>query len=69
MKAYKEPTLRKACSNVMNEWKYMANVAVLIRENRCSSDFIDENKPKFTGIYKRLLEDPIEEVIREAKQN
>ena len=56
----------RAIGRVSNEWKYMAKIAVAIRKNNANPVWIDEQTKRFTGIYKRLLTDPLEEVEREA---
>jgi hypothetical protein len=49
------------------EWKKMARLALQIREGRGNPLWVEQNTSKFTGIFRRLLEDPIEEVQREAR--
>ena len=66
MRAYRNPTLDAALGNAYSEWMYMARLAVQIREGRNNPEWVETAKAKFTGIYKRLLEDPIEEVKNET---
>lgn len=65
--AYNNPTANNAIGAMQREWRRMARLAVQIREGRHDSLWVDENILKFTGIYKRLLDDPIEEVRKEAR--
>ena len=67
MKPYRDRTMNRAVGAVNNEWVHMARLAVSIRKNRFSPTKEEEIRKKFTGIYKRLLDDPLDEVIREAK--
>ncbi len=65
-KPYSDHTFEHAMGNVNKEWKEMARLALIIRDGRCNPVWADEQMHKFTGIFKRLLEDPIEEVKEEA---
>ena len=65
-RAYTDETPEIALGAVDREWRDMAKLAVIIREGRCNPRWAAEHEKKFTGIFKRLLEDPIEEVKREA---
>lgn len=68
MRSYRNPTQDEAIGEVNREWKEMARLAVTIREGRKTNPVWVESKKKlFTGIYKRLLEDPIEEVKKETR--
>ena len=66
MRAYNNPTLDHAVASASGEWKYMTRLAVKIREGRCDPAWAEAERKKFTGIYKRLLEDPIEELKNET---
>lgn len=59
---YADYTCDKAVGNANKEWKTMARLALKLRKYNCTPAFEEENLPKFTGIYKRLLTDPIEEI-------
>lgn len=55
-----------AVGAVTKEWKYMARLAVQIREGRNNNPvWVESQQAKFTGIFKRLLTDPIEDVKKE----
>lgn len=68
MKGYRDNTSARAVGSVDNEWKYMARLAVKLRSQRHSPQWEDETEAKFTGIFRRLLTDPIEEVKKEARR-
>lgn len=55
-----------AIGAVTKEWKHMARLAVQIREGRNNNpEWVENQQSKFTGIFKRLLTDPIEDVKKE----
>lgn len=61
-------TQEKAVGSVNYEWKQMAKLALRLRTTGFANPtWIEEQKKKFTGIFKRLLTDPIEEVQRETR--
>lgn len=65
---HKDTVADEAVSTADREWKYMANLALKIREGRRVNPlWVEEQTKRFTGIYKRLLTDPIQEVKREAR--
>lgn len=65
MKPYKDRTMNNAFGNVNREWKYMVRLAVRIREGQYSLKEEQEYRKKFTGIYKRLLEEPMDYLYQE----
>lgn len=68
MRAYADQTQQQAVGSVNREWKQMARLALTLRQDpHISPTWAAEQELKFTGIYKRLLEDPIEDVIQAAK--
>lgn len=67
MRAYRDPTFKNAMDNVMKEEREMAKIAVRIREGRCKPSWAAEKEKMFTGIYRRLLEDPIDDVRKMAR--
>ena len=69
MRYYSDWTAETAVGNANKDWKRMATIALKIRENRCNPEWADEQIKTFTGIYKRLLTDPIEEVQKEARKH
>lgn len=68
MRDHKDHTAEIAIGAVDKEWREMVRLAIKIREGRCNPVWADEQEEKFTGIYKRLLTDPIEELINEARR-
>ena len=66
MRAYANPTLDRAIGTVDKEWKEMTRLAINLREGRISSREAEEFEKKFTGIFKTLLEKPIEELKKET---
>ena len=65
MKPYKDTTMERAYGRVNSEWKYMVRQAIRIREGKYSSQEEAERRKQFTGIYKRLLTDPLAELYQE----
>ena len=65
-KGHRDPTFDNATGHVDKEWKQIAKLAVKVRELQCDPEEVEQQEKLFTGIFKRLLEDPIEEVKREA---
>lgn len=70
MKAYKDPTCSSSVGRLNNEWREMVFLAIRIREGKLRP-WEDESteRQKFTGIYKRLLTDPIEELRPKKHRN
>lgn len=66
MRDHADHTYDRATGNVDKEWKRMAAKAIYIREGRFSPQWSEEHIKEFTGIFKRLLTDPIESVRKEA---
>lgn len=66
MKSYRDPTMSGAVRKTDKEFSAMAKLALTIREGRRPPAWIEENSKLFTGIYARLLTDPIKEVEIEA---
>ena len=57
--AYPDPTANQAIYNVSVEWNRMRRLAIRLRLNG------EEPDPEFfTGIFRRLLTDPLEELIK-----
>ena len=67
-KGHKDPTYDNAIGSVDKEWRQMASLALNIRDGKCNPAWADEQSKKFTGIFKRLLEDPISEVKKQARR-
>lgn len=62
MKPYADWTAARAVTNTEKELKQMARLAIRIRDGYGSI----EDEEKFTGIFSRLLTDPIEDVRKVA---
>ena len=61
-------TQDRAVGTIDREWKFMAKVALQIRSSNSNPVWAESWENKFTGIYKRLLTDPISLVEREARR-
>jgi len=61
-------TAEEAIGAASKEWQMMASLALKIREGRCNPTWAAEQEAKFIGIYKRLLSDPINELMKEARR-
>ncbi len=61
---HRDPTAERAIGAVNREWSRMVALAVRIRQN--SKCFTPEAEQEFTGIYRRLLTDPLDELLKEA---
>lgn len=68
MRDHKDKTAEIAIGAADKEWRTMASLALKIREGRCNPTWGKEQESKFIGIYKRLLSDSIEEVMKEARR-
>ncbi len=62
MRVYRDPSAEQAVVKVNKEWVRMAKLAVAIREGYGDPLRLEPQRELFTGIFKRLLEDPIEYV-------
>lgn len=54
-----DPTANAAIGSVSREWNQMVRLALRIRQSG-NSEWAERESRRFTGIYKRLLTDPIE---------
>ena len=61
---HSDPTANQAIGAVNREWCRMLALAIRIRQN--PQLMIPETEREFTGIYRRLLTDPLDELIRES---
>lgn len=59
MHHYSDPTANQALGNISREWNRMAKLAERIRRNPYS-DWAMQQRRRFTGIYKRLLDEALE---------
>ena len=67
MRGYRDRTSDAAVGSVNREWKRMVELALKIRKRNCNSDWAYEQEKKFTGIFRRLLTDPVEELENELR--
>lgn len=58
MNHHADPTANIALGSVSREWNQMARLALRIRQSG-DSEWAQRESRRFTGIYKRLLTDPI----------
>lgn len=65
-KGHSDRTAEEAIGAASKEWKQMAQLAIIVRNRRGSPSWIEKQEKKFTGIFQRLLTDPIELVEKEA---
>ena len=61
---HRDPTADRAIGAVNREWNRMAALAVKIRRNPKNCPL--EEEKVFTGIYRRFLTEPMEELLRET---
>ncbi len=54
-----DPTASAAIGSISREWNQMVRLAIRIRQSG-DSEWAERESRRFTGIYKRLLTDPIE---------
>lgn len=66
-KIYNDPTFDNAAGAVDKEIKIMTRLAIAIQEGRGKPAYLDQMRTKFTGIYARLLEEPVEELKKRIK--
>ncbi|MBQ4452125.1 MAG: hypothetical protein II912_07110 [Clostridia bacterium] len=57
MRKLPDPTANQAVGNVAREWNKMAKLAEEIKRDPCS-DWAVKQSARFTGIFRRLLEEP-----------
>lgn len=69
MRGYRDSTANIAVGQTMHELKYMAALAVRIRESSADPTWKEDQSKKFTGIYARLLTDPIDYVKNLAEKH
>ena len=62
MRGYKDNTSEKAVGSADKEFRQMARLALTLREKHRNPAWEEEQTAKFTGIFRRLLTDPIDEL-------
>lgn len=60
MRYCSDPTADQALGSVSRQWNRMAKLALEIRKDPYS-EWAERESRRFTGIFKRLLTDPIDE--------
>ena len=60
-----DPTANQAIGNLTKEWNRMSRIADQIREDPYS-EWADQQRLHFTGIFRRLLDDPTESFTSKA---
>ena len=60
MNSRRDPTANQALGAVSREWDRMVRLAIQIRRNP-NTEWAEQQRRRFTGIYKRLLTDPLDE--------
>ena len=61
---HRDPTAERAIGTVNREWNRMVRLAIRVRQNPQYQT--PEVEQEFTGIYRRLLTDPLDELLKEA---
>ena len=65
---YANPTANRAIGSVNREWNKMVSLAYRYRMDPDLSNRLRIPENTFTGIYRRLLTDPIEELEAEVQE-
>ena len=63
---HRDPTADRAVGSVSKEWNRMLALAIRIRQS--PQGVTAEMERQFTGIYRRMLTDPLEELIRDRSK-
>ncbi|MBQ9324812.1 MAG: hypothetical protein IJ246_03470 [Clostridia bacterium] len=63
---YSDPTANTALGAVSREWKAMLKLAVAVRQKE-GTPWAEAQLPRFTGIYRRFLTDPLEDLLEEMR--
>ena len=67
MYTHSDPTASHAVGAAEREWRRMAALAFRYRTNPSFSEQILEPRKIFTGVFSRLLTDPLEELMKTAR--
>ncbi len=62
MALHSDPTANEAIGQVWKEWVEMAVLAIRVRRSP-DRKWAEKQEQRFTGIYRRLLTDPEEEIL------
>lgn len=63
---YSDPTANSAIGSVNREWEHMICLAYHIRTDSQVTGQIHDPQTVFSGIYRRLLSDPIKDLEKEV---
>lgn len=63
-----DPTANRALGSVNKEWEQMLCLAYRFRSDSKVANQFPEPEKVFTGIYRRLLTDPIKEMEKEVRK-
>ena len=66
--SHSDPTGNRAIGSVNKEWEEMLYLAYRFRSDSKVTNQIAEPEKLFSGIYRRLLTDPIKELEKEARK-
>jgi len=66
MYAHADPTSSRAIGSVEKEWREKARLAYRLRTDPRIAGWVGDSRQLFTGIFSRLLTDPLEELEKEA---
>lgn len=64
MKLHSDPTANQATGRAQKEWIKMAALAIRIRRSHDDA-WAEAQKKRYTGIFRRMLTDPEEELLEE----
>jgi len=67
MATHSDPTANQATGNVQQEWIETAVLAIRIRRSD-NARWAAAQEARFTGIFRRLLTDPEEDVLEEIPE-
>ncbi len=65
---YSDPTANRAIGSVNQEWEDKLCLAYRFRSDSKVANQLPEPEKVFTGIYRRLLTDPIKEMEKEVRK-
>ena len=68
MYTHSDPTASRAIGAAEREWRRMTALAYRCRTDPKTADRIGEPRKCFTGIYRRLMTDPLEELEKALKR-
>lgn len=69
MYTHSDPTASRAVGAAEREWRRMAALAYRCRTDPRAADRIPDLRRVFSGIFSRLLTDPLEELEKEVSRH